>query len=73
MNRLGKLFLLLVLVLSLRSLSFGWGCSGHEIIALIAQRQLSDVAAQKVLVLLKNPDLYVDKKPFRFAVRGNTT
>ena len=40
MNRPGKVFLLLLLVLSLRSLSFGWGCSGHEIVALIAQRQL---------------------------------
>jgi len=66
MNRPGRVFLLLVLVLSLRSLSFGWGCSGHEIVALIAQRQLSDVAAQKVLSLLKNPGLYVNKRPFRF-------
>ena len=65
MNRPGKVFLLLLLVLSLRSLGFGWGCSGHEIVALIAQRQLSDVAAQKVLVLLKNPGLYVNSKPGR--------
>jgi hypothetical protein len=65
MNRPGKVFLLLVLVLSLRSLSFGWGCSGHEIVALIAQRQLSDVAAQKVLALLKSPGLYVNNKPGR--------
>jgi hypothetical protein len=66
MKRLGKVFLLLVLVLGFRSLSFGWGCSGHEIVALIAQRQLSDVAAQKVLSLLKNPGLYVNNKPSRF-------
>lgn len=66
MNRSGKVFLLFVLVLSFRSLSFGWGCSGHEIVALIAQRQLSDVAAQEVLILLKSPGLYVNKKPFRF-------
>jgi hypothetical protein len=66
MNRLGKVLLLLVVVLTFKSLSFGWGCSGHEIVALIAQRQLSDVAAQKVLSLLKNPGLYVNKKPFRF-------
>ena len=65
MNPPGKVFLLLLLVLSLRSLSFGWGCSGHEIVALIAQRQLSDVAAQKVLVLLKSPGLYVNSKPGR--------
>jgi hypothetical protein len=66
MNRPAKVFLLLVLVLSFRSLSFGWGCSGHEIVVSIAQRQLSDVAAQKVLSLLKNPGLYVNNKPFRF-------
>src|SRR5215813_13747768 len=66
MNRLAKVVLLFVSILSLRSMSFGWGCSGHEIVAIIAERQLSDVTAQKVLSLLSNPGLYVNKKPFRF-------
>jgi len=66
MNRLGKLFSLFVLFFTFSSMSFGWGCSGHEIVAMIAERQLSDVAAQKVLDLLKNPGLYVAGKPHRF-------
>lgn len=66
MNRCVRILLLLSWVLSLKGASFAWGCSGHEIVAIIAERQLSDVAAQKVEALLKNPGLYVNKKPFRF-------
>jgi len=66
MNQLRKIVLLLLSIVGFQSVSFGWGCSGHEIVALIAERQLSDVAAQKVLSLLTNPGLYVNKKPFRF-------
>lgn len=66
MKRLLCVILLCLSFFSLKGVSFGWGCSGHEIVALIAERQLSDVAAQKVLSLLTNPGLYVNKKPHRF-------
>ncbi len=58
--------LLSLSIVFLSPLSFAWGCSGHEIVALIAQRQLNDIAAQKVASLLKNPGLYVNNKPTRF-------
>ena len=58
--------LLFVMVCSLRSFSFAWGCSGHEIVALIAERQLTAKAAQQVQSLLQNAMLYENGKPKRF-------
>jgi nuclease S1 len=44
--------LLLSLLCATSSLSFGWGCSGHQIVALIAEKNLSTNARQAVLDLL---------------------
>jgi hypothetical protein len=66
MKRLPTIVWILLSLVSLSDVSFGWGCSGYEIVALIAQRQLSDVAAQKVLSLLTKPRLYLNNKPSRF-------
>jgi len=66
MNRLAKIVMLFVAVFSFQSLSFGWGCSGHEIVALIADRQLNTHAAQQVQALLKTATLYQNDKPHRF-------
>lgn len=66
MNRMMKVVLLLVTVGSLQSMSFGWGCSGHEVVALIAERQLNTHAAQQVESLLQNSKLYDNNKPRRF-------
>jgi hypothetical protein len=66
MNSLKKAALLFFVVCSLQSLSFAWGCSGHEIVALIAERQLNARAAQEVESLLKNSKLYDNNLPHRF-------
>ena len=59
-----RIFLLLALVLSFQSLSFGWGCSGHQIVALIAERQLNPAAFSAVQALLKDTDIYNGLKRF---------
>src|SRR5689334_6967042 len=61
-----RIVLLVVVVCSFQSFSFGWGCSGHEIVALIAERQLSPNALQQVQSLLQNATLYENGKPRRF-------
>jgi len=66
MNRLLRFALLLLAICSLQSMSFGWGCSGHEVVALIAEHQLNLKAAQEVETLLKDPNLYANNKPRRF-------
>jgi hypothetical protein len=48
MRRLVSIMRLFISLMSLHGVTFGWGCSGHEIVAIIADRQFSDVAAQKV-------------------------
>jgi hypothetical protein len=58
MKFFSRMPLLAVLVLCCQSLSFGWGCSGHQIVALIAERQLTPAAASAVQALLKDADLY---------------
>jgi hypothetical protein len=66
MNRLMKVALLLLAICSLQSMSFGWGCSGHEVVALIAEHQLNPRAAQEVETLLKDSNLYEINKLHRF-------
>jgi desulfoferrodoxin (superoxide reductase-like protein) len=61
-----RTILLFLVVCSFQSFSFGWGCSGHEIVALIAERQLNANAAQQVQSLLQNSTLYQSGKPRRF-------
>jgi len=58
MKPFSRVLLLFVVVLCLQSLSFGWGCTGHQIVALIAERQLTPAAASAVQALLKDADLY---------------
>ena len=66
MNRGMKVVLLLWAICSLQSMSFAWGCSGHEVVALIAERQLNAKAAQEVEALLKDSKLYDNNQPRRF-------
>ena len=54
MGRFARFTLLLLCVVSFQSVGFGWGCSGHQIVALIAERQLNDKAAAQVQALLLN-------------------
>ena len=65
MDRLAKV-LLLAAIAGFPSLSFAWGCSGHEMVALIAERQLNPKAAQAVTDLLKDSKLYDNGAPKRF-------
>ncbi|MGH9567268.1 MAG: S1/P1 nuclease, partial [Candidatus Angelobacter sp.] len=58
MNRIASLALIVVCVCGFQSRSYGWGCSGHEIIALIAERQLGPNAQQQVQALLGENALY---------------
>lgn len=58
MSRIARLALVLVCVCGFQSRSYGWGCSGHEIIALIAERQLDPHAQQQVQALLSENTLY---------------
>lgn len=66
MNRGMRVAFLLWSICSLQSMSFGWGCSGHEVVALIAERQLNARAAQEVESLLKDSKLYDNNQPHRF-------
>lgn len=61
-----RIVMLFIVVCSFQSFSFGWGCSGHEIVALIAERQLNTNAAQQVQALLQSATLYENGKPKRF-------
>lgn len=45
-------FVLLLFLCATSSPGFGWGCSGHQVVALIAERQLTANARQAVLELL---------------------
>ncbi len=56
--------LLLVFLCASSSLSFGWGCSGHQIVALIAERQLTANARQAVLDLLSGSPIDPTLKRF---------
>src|SRR5215510_12780066 len=48
MNRLARLFQLLLLVCPLAACpsAFGWGCKGHQTVALIAEKHLTPAAKQ---------------------------
>jgi nuclease S1 len=57
MGRFARFTLLLLCVVSFQRVGFGWGCSGHQIVALVAERQLNDKAAAQVQALLNGSTL----------------
>ncbi|HWF03048.1 MAG TPA: S1/P1 nuclease [Candidatus Angelobacter sp.] len=64
MRSVSRCFLLFLFLCATSSLSFGWGCSGHQIVALIAQKQLTATARQAVLDLLSGTPIDPTLKRF---------
>src|ERR1700756_3837182 len=60
-SRCSVLFLFLC---AASSLSFGWGCSGHQTVALIALKQLTSNASKAVLDLLSGTPIDPTLKRF---------
>lgn len=58
MSYVKRAIVLFAFVVSFQNFSFAWGCSGHQIVALIAERLLNDKASAQVQALLHNSTLY---------------
>ena len=64
MRHVSRCFLLFLFLCATSSFGFGWGCSGHQIVALIAQKQLTANARQAVLNLLSGSPIDPTLKRF---------
>jgi hypothetical protein len=60
MRHVSRCFLLFLFLCATSSFSFGWGCSGHQIVALIAQKQMTANARMLKAHMMTAPVL-----PFR--------